>query len=246
MSLLRPGLHVVRRDERHLQVGLDPPWRLTVPDDPAVVEVLDDLYAGRRPAPTSPEASRVLDALSSGGLLRPAPRPRAGRVAVSGAADLVAEARRLLGGHTTPRPTGADVALVLAAGEPVRAVVDEHLQAGRPHLVVSAGPHGYRVGPFVEPGVTPCLRCVDAHLGELDPRRPVVVEQLAGRTTAPDDPALAALAVAWAVGDALRHLDGGVPTTWSATVDVSVIGAPETRTWERHPYCGCSWGDALP
>lgn len=246
MSLIRHGLHVVRRDERHLQVGLDPPWRLTVPDEPAVVEVLDELYAGRQPAPSSPQACRVLAELSAGGMLRPPPRPRTGRVAVSGDRDLVAEARRLLSGGTTVRPTSADVALVLAAGEPVRSVVDEHLQAGRPHLVVSAGPHGYRVGPFVEPGVSPCLRCVDAHLGEHDPRRPVVVEQLAGRTTAPADPALAALAVAWAVRDALRHLDGGVPTTWAATVELSVTGAPETRSWERHPYCGCSWGEGLP
>ena len=60
MSLLRPGLHVVRRDDRHLQIGLDLPWRLVVPDEPDVQSVLDDLVSGRPPSPATPEASREL------------------------------------------------------------------------------------------------------------------------------------------------------------------------------------------
>ena len=111
----------------------------------------------------------------------------------------------------------ADLAIVVAAGEPSRTLVDDHLRAGRPHLVVGAGPRGYRVGPFVVPGSTACLRCVDAHLAVRDPRRGVVVEQLAGRTAAPDDTVLEQLAVTWAVRDALRYLAGERPSTWSAT-----------------------------
>ena len=110
--------------------------------------------------------------------------------------------------------------------------------------MVGAHPRGYRVGPFVEPGVTACLRCVDAHLGERDPRRGVVVEQLAGRTAAPDDLALEALAVTWAVRDALRYLAGADPSTWSATVDLDLELDPLRQAWTRHPHCGCAW-DAL-
>lgn len=245
MSLLRPGLHVVRRDERHLQVGVDPPWRVVVPDEPAVVAVLDDLAAGREPAPTTLAARRVLHDLGRAGLLRPPAQQPHGRVAVSGSAALVTEALRLLSGHTTERVERADVALVLTAGEPARGILDDHVRAGRPHLPVSADAAGYRIGPFVDPGATACLRCVDAHLGEHDPRRAVVVEQLAGRPAAPDDPLLASLAVTWAAREVLRHLAGAEPVTWSATIDLPLDGGPVRRTWARHPYCGCSWAEGL-
>jgi len=247
MSLLRPGLHVVRRDDRHLQIGLDPPWRLVVPDDPDVQAVLDDLSAGRQPSPTTAGGHRLLGDLRRADMLRPEPAsPRSGAVAVAGDRRPAAEAERLLraAGVVPVGVERADLAVVIASGEPGRTLVDDHLRAGRPHLVVGAGPRGYRVGPFVAPGSTACLRCVDAHLAERDPRRGVVVEQLAGRTAAPDDPALEALAVTWAVRDALRYLGGVDPSTWSATVDLDVELDPRRQEWSRHPHCGCAW-DAL-
>jgi hypothetical protein len=97
------------------------------------------------------------------------------------------------------------------------------------------------VGPFVVPGATACHRCVDAHLAEGDPRRSVVVEQLAGITATPGDAPLAALAVAWAVRDVEAYLAGRRPTTWSATVDLGLELDPRPRMWRRHPWCGCAW-----
>ena len=44
---LRPGCHVVRRDDDHLQVGVDPPERVILPDRPEVLAVLDRLEDGR-------------------------------------------------------------------------------------------------------------------------------------------------------------------------------------------------------
>ncbi|MBA2953848.1 hypothetical protein GON03_05925 [Nocardioides sp. MAH-18] len=243
MSLLRPGLHVLRRDDRHLQVGLDPPWRLVVPDEPDVRRLLADLQAGDAPCPATPVGHRVLRELDDAGMLRRAAPPR-GRVHVTGPDVVAAEARRLLtaaGAGVTADPGAADVALVLAAGEPARDPIDDHLRAGRPHLVVTAGAGGYRVGPFVVPGTTACLRCVDAHLGEHDPRRAVVVEQLAGRVGGPEDPALATVATAWAARDVLRYLSGELPTSWSATLDLGPACGAVRRDWARHPYCGCSW-----
>jgi hypothetical protein len=46
----------------------------------------------------------------------------------------------------------------------------------------------------------------------------------------------------WVVRDVLAFLDGGEPTTWSATVDLDAA-APVRRVWLRHPHCGCTWAD---
>jgi len=53
---LRPGLRVVRRDSRHLQVGIDPTDRLVLPDGEPSRRLLGDLQAGRRPALAEPGA----------------------------------------------------------------------------------------------------------------------------------------------------------------------------------------------
>ena len=252
MSLLRPGLQVVRRDDHHLQIGIDPPWRLVVPDRPDVQRVLDDLVAGRIPTPETPEAHRALLALARAGMLTEAepaapaapPAPPAA-VQVHGSGPLAADAERVLRAAGGALADDGSVALLLTDGEPRRADVDHQVREGRAHLVVAASALGYTVGPFVVPGATACLRCVDAHLGEHDPRRAVVVEQLGGRPGGPDDPALRALAAAWAVRDVLTYLEGRRPTSWSATFSLGAGVDPVRRDWARHPHCGCSWAQDL-
>ncbi|WP_243058108.1 hypothetical protein [Nocardioides sp. SR21] len=245
---LRPGLHVVRRDDDHLQVGVDPPWRLVLPDRPDVRRLLDDLVSGRPPVPDSPQAHRALADLGRAGLLVESPAPRgAARVAVEGGSAVATEAARILraAGCDLVPAEDAEVALALADGEPVRADVDAHVRDGRAHLVVAASAYGFTIGPFVVPGWTACLRCVDAHLGQHDPRRAVVVEQVGGLAVESHDPGLTALVAAWAVRDVLTHAEGGRPSTWSATVAVGADLAPRTHAWLRHPHCGCSWADGV-
>ena len=240
---LRPGLFVVRRDDDHLQVGLDPPWRVVAPDRPDVRRLLTDLRAGRPADPASPAAHRTLRELTDAGMLDGGSPPPAGvrRVALHVEPGLREEAEAALGAAgAVPDPAGA-VALVVAPGELHRPDVDAHVRDGRAHLAVAAGPLGWTIGPFVVPGATACLRCVDAHRGELDPRRALVVDQLAGRPAAPADPVLTALALGWAVRDMLRHLDGERPTTWSATVELGLDLRPRHCPWARHPHCGCAW-----
>ena len=38
-----------------------------------------------------------------------------------------------------------------------------------PHLIVTRGEHSYEIGPFVIPGVTPCLQCCEHARAEADP-----------------------------------------------------------------------------
>jgi hypothetical protein len=133
--------------------------------------------------------------------------------------------------------------LVVAPGPIVRESIDPLVRAGAPHLLVSGGGGERRIGPFVEPGRTACLRCVDAHEAEADPRRPFLVEQaaLASAGGEPVDPVLDRLALAWAVRDLCRYVEGAEPSTWSATVDVGPAEGPHLVRWLRHPRCGCAW-----
>lgn len=110
----------------------------------------------------------------------------------------------------------------------------------RPHLTVTVVPDVIRIGPFVVPGLTACLRCVRAWRGG-----PV---GSAGSPLAPGpgvDAGLLALALGWAARDVATWVDGGTPSTWSSTVTVGIDLRPDTRSWQRHPHCGCSWGEAV-
>lgn len=259
--LLR-GLRLVRRDASHLQLGVDPPHRAVLPDHVDVRRLLDDLVVGCSTGGLSPVAARALDALRDAGLVRDtgAEAAAAGALARSvlaleGPVDLLEPVRRLLEPATVVRPaagasggpTDVSAALVAAHGVVPRERVDRLIRDGVPHLVVSLGPT-VTIGPFVVPGVTACLRCVDARLSEADPRRGLVVEQ-AARLPAlggeAEDRALTSLAAAWAARDLATFLEGGRPSTWSAWTALEPDLRLTRTEWRRHPYCGCSWGEAV-
>ncbi len=152
-------------------------------------------------------------------------------------------------GSSTPSDTAPPTLTLLVGSEPDREVVDDLVREQVPHLLVTAHLETYVVGPFVVPGRTACLRCLDAHAGDSDPRRPVVLAQHAQRARSPatrpepSDPALRRLAVAWAVRDVVRHLDGQQPSTWSATTALGPDLAPVRSKLLRHPHCGCAWDE---
>ncbi|WP_137295433.1 hypothetical protein [Nocardioides dongxiaopingii] len=244
---LRPGVHVVVRDADHVQLGLDPPARVIVARRPEVARVLERLTAGLPPAPTTPEGAAVIRDLAAAGLLVVPETPPTGSVRlVSRGLDLaplgvLLEDAGLTVTRSDPLP---DLYVVATPGPLPRAVVDGWVGEGAPHLVVAgtSRPGGLRVGPLVEPGTTACLRCVDAHEATHDPRRPLLVEQLAALPAAPVDRRVVALATAWAARDAVDFLAGRRPVTWSGTVDLDGP-SPVVRTWDRHPHCGCGWDD---
>lgn len=286
--VLRPGLQVVRRDDRHLQVGLDAPQRLIVRDRPDVRRVLGLLASGGASVADTAAAQRVVEQLSARGMLvgadlldaaldraaaigaEPAVRAcfarhgdaaasrlaarAAARVVLDAAREPAAAATRLLTsagiGTVVPRdasPTGrppdADVALVVAGGEPARERLDTFVRAAVPHLLLTADAARVTLGPLVVPGVTACVRCLDAHRGERDPRRATVLEQCRRGSDGTGDPVLLAAGLAAAVADVVGLVDGDRPATWSATLALDG-GPPAVRAWTRHPHCGCAW-DAL-
>ena len=253
--LLRPGLRLVRRDADHLQLGVDAPHVAVLPDTRGVRRLVADLSHGG-PLTTLDEATTpVLTQLIGAGLVVAADdeagrRTRRARcvVHVDAPGELRPAALRLLresGLSTTTAGSVATVALVWSEGELARDRLDGWVRAGTPHLVVAELPDGPRLGPYVVPGATACLRCVDAHAGETDPRRALVVEQLAtGRPlrAARPDLALRTLALAWAVHDLATAAEGDRPSTWSATVRLDAL-PPVQTAHRRHPHCGCAWAD---
>ncbi len=135
------------------------------------------------------------------------------------------------------------------------------MQRDQPHLGVVLRAASIVIGPLVVPGRGPCLRCVDLHHSDADPRWPAVLAQVDGsrrrsagdRTALPrpvvEEPTLSALAASLAALSALTHLDGsGRPGSARArSVQVSLPhGDVHRQDWGVHPECGCDWIDAAP
>ena len=142
-----------------------------------------------------------------------------------------------------------DAVLVLSIGEIDRGELDPLVRHGIPHLVLRLIEGTAVVGPFVEPGRTACLRCLDAHRSVHQPDAiPLALRHAAAAhdrhdgVAEPADTALATLAVAWAVRDLVSFVEGERPATWSATVEFSPTLDLVSRTeWLRNPACGCGW-----
>lgn len=161
--------------------------------------------------------------------------------ATDGLTSFLAEA-----GIAVASPSRADLVIVLSEGETDRGALDDLVRADRPHVVLTVREGGVRVGPFVQPGLTACQRCVDAHAAESDPRRGLVLEQYSGPTRplwglpAPVPGDLLALATALLARDVTRWVDVLQPATWSTTIDIDPALTFPRTTWSRHAACGCS------
>ncbi len=258
---LAPGLRVVRRGLHHLQVGLYAGHRVLLPRT-ATVERTLDLLLDRRPPDRDPASAAVLDELERHGCLVRVPhRPPARRsVAVLGAfADLgVPSPDALLsasGLETSGCIADADLVVVLSAGELDRDTLDPLIRSRTGHVIARLVDGGAVLGPFVVPGTTACLRCIDAHQSVLDPDHVAVTARYVRATARPRpdgvadvDVSLATLALAWVLRDVVAYLEGRTPSTWSRTLILSADPATSTeQTWLLHPRCGCCWSaDALP
>jgi hypothetical protein len=248
---LAAGLRVSERGDGRVQVGLHPDRRALLPDEPPTRQLLERLRHPVDPDRLTPAERVVVESLLVEGLLEPdlpthAPPAGIELVAPEPAAAL---ARRLLAEAALPEARAdADPALTLlvsVGAEPRRTDVDAIVQADRPHLLVTSVAGRTRIGPCVVPGLTACLRCLDEHLADRDPRHVRVVDQHVTIDHADRPrPADLAWALAWAIRDVATLLAGELPSTWSATVTLQPSG-PIHQRWFRHPRCGCAWGDLL-
>ena len=155
----------------------------------------------------------------------------------------------VVGSGSTAGPS--DIGILVGVGEPRRERADSWIRDGTAHLVVRLTEGHALVGPFVAPGKTACLRCIDAHHTDADSSWPLLVEQYARLTSLdradgvpePVDTLLASVAVAWAARDVASYAEGRRPSCWSTTIRFDAhLTAVESRPWLRHPACGCAWG----
>ncbi|MET0838648.1 MAG: TOMM precursor leader peptide-binding protein [Marmoricola sp.] len=257
---LAPGLRVVRRGRHHLQVGLYDGRRVVLPRTPVVEGTLATLL-DHGPADPDPAGDEALDLLQRHGCLVSeddhARRERRGRSRVALLGD-VAEARELLSAAAVTvvgAGVDAEVALLVTHGEVDRTLLDPLIRRGTSHVVVRLVDGAALVGPFVSPGRTACLRCIDAQLSIGDPDHVAVTSRYVRATSHPredgatdnSDPVLATLALAWAVRDVVAHLDGRRPALWSRTLFLDPDPARGgVQDWSRHPECGCCWSAHAP
>ncbi|MCU1590412.1 MAG: UBA/THIF-type binding protein, partial [Frankiales bacterium] len=103
------------------------------------------------------------------------------------------------------------------------------------------------VGPFVAPGASACLRCLDLTRADRDPGWPALAVQLdlPARGVTPCDSALALAVAAQASLQALEFLDtGSLPATAGGTLELVLPGWRwRRRSWQVHPDCDCVWRD---
>lgn len=273
--VIAPGLPVLTRPDGELQIGLSSRHRLRIPDSVTVRRTLEALAQGMCPPDRS--TRRVLDRLApalraASTLVQPSLGPaemaalslrhprtaltrlaarRSTQVRVLG--DLGIDPKPLLaasGLGTASGPPQRTVTLVLCQGEPDRSLLDPLVRDRQPYLLLRAVEGDLVLGPFVDPGRTACVRCIDAHLTEDDPVHPVLVSRTArlldlNDVPEPLDSAVASMALGWAVRDLVRYAEGDPVSTWSATV---LLGPDQDALvptpWAPHPSCGCSWAHA--
>jgi len=156
----------------------------------------------------------------------------------------VAETLRDCGsGRVTAGPARAAGLTVLATAGPAAPEV-LHAVRRHPHLLVTVQETTATIGPFVLPGVTPCLRCLQLHRSDRDPAWPAVAAQLAGsrRDIEPCDVVLATAAASLAVAQTLAWIETAEapPATAGGLLELEVDHPRlRRRSLRPHPACGC-------
>jgi hypothetical protein len=136
--------------------------------------------------------------------------------------------------------------VILAVDDPIDTDCRDSLHAREAaHLAVSVAPSSGIVGPLVIPGLSSCLACTDLHRRDRDAAWPALAAQLGVRRryARTGEIAVCAAVAGVAAGQALAFLDGELPTTLEASLE---LHPPDwrvrRRSWPAHPDCGCMSG----
>jgi hypothetical protein len=143
---------------------------------------------------------------------------------------------------------GPDVTVLTGDHEPAADLVERLMRDDRVHLVAGMrGPVGL-VGPYVLPGRSACLRCVDQTRCDRDPAWAAARDRLSNRggrgagTAAPASRVITTAVAALAAAEVLAHVEGRPPSTVGVSATLTLLDPwPSLRRWPMHPACGCAW-----
>jgi bacteriocin biosynthesis cyclodehydratase domain-containing protein len=271
LPYLDPALAVLWRAPEVLQVGLDPARAWALDGAPRMLPALlgrlrgradaEEVLASLRGSEHHEAGSRALDLLEQAGALRhgdPADQWDQAWVEVVGeSSGLLPRAvherlREVLGRVSrADAPSALRPDLVVLATDAGRGLAwaEALMGAGTPHLWAHVRDGRAVVGPLVQPGRTPCLRCLDLHRTDSDPAWPRLAlgwEQSPAPTATPRLLAATRLTAELAVGQVLRHLVGDPGASLGGTLEEQPDGTVVVRAWPAHPGCGCAWAWDVP
>jgi bacteriocin biosynthesis cyclodehydratase domain-containing protein len=249
-----PRLPLVWRSPQSLQLGVDRPAVVLETVSNAEERMLAALIGGTTRtglglvADAAGASMDDVDALLDrvGPALVPAPRPhQLGSVVVSGVGAAADRIRYAL------EERGLLQREVVAGSRPDLAVLVAHfvvdpadrarwLSLDVPHATVLLGDSEARIGPIVEPGITPCLHCLELERRDADAAWPAIASQLWGRAASVDTPLFAGELTSHVVRLVEARLSSGrSEVAESLTID-GATGSHTTRGWAFHPECGCA------
>lgn len=250
---LDPRFPLVWRSPNSLQLGIDRPVVTLEGVSNSEERMIAALVAGvTRPGLSmiglqagaqEHEVAALLERVSPA--LRPAPAPLGtpGLVAVSGSGETADRLRAGLGesGFAGLATAEDSPALVIVVAHFVIDPADRGrwLSLDRAHLPIVLGDSGARIGPLVEPGLGPCLHCLELHHRDADPAWPAIASQLWGRRSPLDAAGFAAELAAITLRLIAERLAlGPAPSASSLTIEAG-SGSRSSLGWLRHPECGC-------
>jgi bacteriocin biosynthesis cyclodehydratase domain-containing protein len=136
---------------------------------------------------------------------------------------------------------GRDIKLGIAVGHFVLDpdVYGYWLRRDIPHLPIVFGDSSVTIGPFIEPGIGPCLYCLERYRSEADPVWPTLAAQLWRRRSHSETPLLSREVTARVGRLVVNRLTDARP---GPAVSVRLDAVRGTATYREelpHPLCGC-------
>jgi hypothetical protein len=252
---VKPGAAVLRRDIDHLQVGTSP--GVIVHDRPGLypfLRALDgtrDIAALRRHAALDhPEldddVEEVLAPLIAAGAVIDLPDIASPRLGLAVAHDgpstafahLVGSLAAAVNIDISPEP---DLTITISSGEPSRPPLIDAACTGAAHLVVVIAGEDVRIGPFVVPGRTPCIGCLDLYRSGWDPVWPVLVPQFGVYQRHALNVLTEHAAASEVTAECLQFAHGEMPRTASEVIVVDPDRTVRTLSPSHfHPRCTCA------
>lgn len=192
------------------------------------------LVEGRDEAPTAamPRAHVVIDGDGDGD------------AATTIGAVLARDGLRVSQRNTGRAAASADLAVIVADFVIAPQRYGAWLRRDVPHLPVVFGDTAVRIGPLVEPGIGPCLYCLDLARTDADASWPAMAAQLLRRSSPLDSALLAAEVAAMVARLVWGRLTADSPelATSSLLLDAAT-GAVSAQLHRPHAECACR---ALP